>query len=193
MNRPSESFKQWFAELQGARRPTLRVPDFPYDATDRLREAFERRPDVALNGRLFWGFVHLANENVWTGADDGPGGVIYSPDPLYLRHPDRLGPIAERLAGLHGNERVPVDPEWRYAADGERTGFERRFGERLPMTMTGGRLAFVSTVFIERKHLPAGRLTDHVVPLWVDRDGYALIVPCAVWPDGLLQRFQRDS
>ncbi len=188
-----DDFKHWFGVLEGVRRPRLRVPDFPYSGADRLREAFRRRPEVARTGRLFWGFVHLADEHVWSGEDDGPGGVVYSPDPLYVRHPDRLAPIAERLSGLHGNERIPPDPEWRYAADGERSGLERRFGERLPMTMTGGRLVFTSTVFIDVSRLVGGRLTDHVLPIWVDPDGYALVVPGAVWPPGFIERFQRGS
>ena len=189
MSRPTASFEQWFATLSAVRRPRLKVIPCPYDAADPLSETFRRRPDIARSGRLYWGFIHLANGDVWSGEGDAPAGVLYSPDPLYVRYPDRLAPIAERLAALHGNDRIPRDPEWRYTADGERTGLERRTGERLPLTMTGGRLVFTSSLYVQLKHLLNGRLTDHVVPLWVDDDGYAITVPCAVWPEGFRDRF----
>jgi hypothetical protein len=174
-----------------ARRPVLEAGIS--SSRDPLAEQRRRRAELAARGRAVWGYVALANEHVWAGTQNSPGAVVYSFDPWFDRWPGELRPVALRLGGFYASDRAVEDPALRVVQDRTRDGHGRIFGARLPDAMTGGRVVFESSTWFCLTDLPGGRLLDHVVPMWVDDDGYAMVAVAAAWPDELRATWERAS
>ena len=167
------------------RRLQLQLPAPPTWATgDAIHRIWDRAHLVAQHGTAVMGWVYMANTHLFAeGEDDAPAGVVYSFDPAYAANPERLVPTAHRLYAHHGNDdgtfEPSVRPSVRQLQDMVHSGFERPFHQRLPSEVTGGAVVYHSTLMLFRSHLRDGYLTDHSVPLLVERstDGVAIVVP----------------
>ncbi|MEZ4323028.1 MAG: hypothetical protein R3F61_36515 [Myxococcota bacterium] len=154
-----------------------------------LGEQVRRRPTLAAQGEVRWGFVFMANDALWTGKRSAPAAVIYSRDPWFDRYPHELANTGDRLLDLFGSTHRPVAPHARYTSDLHRSGHVRSFGQPIPAEMTGGRVVCSSSVWVRLSDLPSRRLVSRVLPLWVDGDGYVMPVVGSVWPQWVLDRW----
>ena len=162
-------------------------PGWAYGA-DKIARVWDRELDVIRTGTPVLGWVVMANDLLWQGG--GPHAataqVVYSFDPAFASHPQRLRQIAEAIAAQHApptNE--PARQPWlRHLQDLLSTGYERFFHSRVSSELTGGWLVYHSTIVCFADRLPQGKLMGHAIPLLVDRQpgGVALVPPARYWP-----------
>jgi len=167
---------------------------------DPLWGIWQHGADVLRRGEAVVGWIYMANDVLWRpGDDNAPGGVVYSFDRALTDVPERLAPVAHELYRYHVDsaDTVPLPlAAWeRTLYDQVYSGLERPFHQRLPPSIAGSRIIYHSSVFFFREHLPTGHLTDHAVPLIVDREetGIALIPPVEWWPGVLTSRWSDGS
>ncbi|MEM6928936.1 MAG: hypothetical protein AAF602_18500 [Myxococcota bacterium] len=175
----------------------LKLPAAPsWVEGDALHRIWERGRDVLRNGEPTVAWIMMANMALWEPGDEGaPASIVYSFDEALANSPDRLAPVAADLYRYHqgADDAVgpPLRPWARLTYDYEHTGFERHFYRRLPPEITGSRIVYHSAIYIFRESLPSGHLTDHALPIVVDRDdtGIAMVPPVVWWPTGLASRW----
>ena len=159
---------------------------------DPLLRLWVDAPKVFERGELTFGRIYMANGALWeSGESDAPGGVIYSFEPGVSTDLDYLVDVADRIYGLYERREqgVPLVRPWeRRVQDQVVNDVYRTFHQRLPPMLCDDRVVYHSTVMIFRRHLPQGYLTNHVVPLLVDRSpgGVSLILPHEYWPRSFL-------
>lgn len=162
-------------------------------ADDALGAIYRTVDTWLAEGEITWAHLFMANSALWEpGDDDLPAGVVYSFDPWFERHPERLKPIGRRIYGYHESDTAPARPWERLVRDSLHTGYERPLHMELPPSLSGGRVVAHSSTVIHRAHLPKGYITGSVLPMLVQRaraPHVCVPVPSAFWPQELLQRW----
>jgi Fe-S cluster assembly iron-binding protein IscA len=138
-------------------------------------------------GRVVWGAIVQANRRAYMpGNDDLPAVVAFSPKPDLDNDPEALQDIAHRVFALRGQ--APEEPNLARIArliSDETAEFHH---ERLPDSLSGCHDIYISTVIVNRRRLPTGRLTLQLFPLLVDptRSPVVMILPLRYWARSLV-------
>jgi hypothetical protein len=170
-------------------------PPPPWMTPQDVLHAYYRNPlPVLEEGEITWGVVFMGNSALWKpGPDDLPIGLVYSFDPWFERHPERLGPIATSLFGFHGSDDPPPLRPWeRQIRDALHSGFERPLHQLLPPSLSGGRVVYHTSAIGSRAHLPNGCLNGTLLPVLVRRarpPRSCVPVPHRYWPREILHRW----
>lgn len=135
-------------------------------------------------GRVAIGAMVQANELLFErGKDNCPAAYLYSCDSFYMEHPEELRNLTWAIGKTKGEQGYM--PSIQQIADILADEMERVFGYKLPRDVTEGRDVRLTTVFVERNHLPKKRLVNRMAPLLVleDRQPDAIILPKWYWKD----------
>lgn len=166
---------------------------------DRLSRLWWNQKALVRDGTVVFGYIYMANMSLFeAGSGDAPAGVVYSLDPFYRRNPGYLTELGHTLYGFYEANQpvVPEGPWQRLVFESVYDGTARQFALAVPPILSGGRETYHSSIMIHRSHLPHGWMGGNLVPLLVDpipeRNGKALIVPSAFWPDQLLAMWAPD-
>jgi hypothetical protein len=166
----------------------LTAPSWCSAKTDALYEVYRHREMLLREGRVVWGHLIQANSLIFEpGPDDVPGACAYCPD--YHTHDDlsRLAEIAGNLFKLREKSTTAEEKAFGAILAGEK---ERFFQRPVPKTLTKGSPVFASCLMINRKHLPAGVLSNSYFPILVHPDTQAiLIVPARYWDPELFNHW----
>ena len=165
-------------------------PDWiPSETT--LPKNFQLQDRVRTNGKIVWSALVQANSNLFSpGPDDHPALVAWSEDPFFDNHVDELQRIAQACFALKRIDQT--EPDGQQLSHAVTSEMERPLRTPVPPSMTGGREVFVSVLLVVRRHLPAGHLTESIMPVWLDPQatGFVILVPAGYWPTSLMEAWK---
>ncbi len=159
------------------------------EENDRLLAAYREQRLLLRYGRVVWGFLVQANEQLFQpGEVDCPADLIYALDPSWDGRLGELAAVADRLFATKGS---PVDRLSQALADEH----VRLMRYPLPEWLLAEEAAYNAAVMVIRAHLPDGVLQRRFVPLLVDPDKteVALILPARFWSEGLLAAWRGEG
>jgi hypothetical protein len=169
----------------------LTAPSWCDAKTDALYEVYRHREMLLSEGRVVWGHLVQANDQIFKpGPHDLPGDCVYCPD--FHTHDDlvRLGDLSGKLFDLKGKGDTPDEKAFGKQLAAETERFVRY---PVPKSLAKGSPLFVSSLMIPRKHLPAGALTHSYFPILVHADTQAiLIVPARYWDPDLFNHWMSE-
>ena len=153
------------------------TPDGLYPLFDPFlqRRFFER-------GRVAIGAMLQANMLLFKrGRDNCPAAYIYSTEKYYMENPEELRVLAYAIVSTKGER--GYRPSIQKIADLLADELERAFCWKLPRDLTEGRDVFLSTIFVDRRHLPKKRIVHRMAPMLVLADSTpdAMILPHWYW------------
>lgn len=138
-------------------------------------------------GKLVWGNIIQANNYLFT-----PGNCSYPADVIYpVKQPQNFEPevlreIASKIFRLKGTE--PTDPLLLKVANHMTDECDRTFGLFVPSSFCLNIPCELSTIFVNRQHLPNGYLSRSLFPLIVssEQPKIAMILPSRFWPSAMV-------
>lgn len=149
------------------------------------------REILLAHGQIVWSRLVRLNKRLWEPGDrDHPGRVVYGLDPELTGTPHRLQEIADAILAAQHTE--PPDRAHEQVAGVLVKGADLTVRVPVPVALTGGaRRVYLTSVIVQRGHLPAGYLRTNVLPLLVapDRTPATMILPSRYWPDRLLRQW----
>lgn len=166
----------------------LRVarPEWLYQSPqDKLETFFLNRVSLWKNGRVVWGHIVQANNQLFSpGRYDCPGEVVYSMESNDSIAVNDLASVASKIFELkHSKVRSPSTEPIAQHLENQMT---RVFGMPVPDSMGPPKSLKISTVYFVRKHLPKPKrcLEKGLMPLLVHPESphVAMIVPSRYWP-----------
>jgi hypothetical protein len=160
---------------------------------DEMHWVYGDQDKIRKQGKVIWASVVQANSLIFRpGPSDHGASVIFSLDPWFDSHANALPTLAAELFALKGTDQE----------DAHSAAFARMLTNEMtrammlpvPKRFTEGREVFHSSLMLVRKHLPIGRLTGKLLPVWIDPEnrGKLLLVPAAYWPASLTAIWSRD-
>jgi hypothetical protein len=164
----------------------LRIHQPAYARIDQLNTFFRKKKDLLKRGQIVWGQTIQANQYLYhPGCDDAPAEVIFCPELSQTIDPDRLTPIAQKFQSLKGTQ--PEDPELAALAASITDEYDRHFGLPLPQCLSPDFPTETSVIYIVRKHLPNGYLSQKILPLLVypEQPRVVMVLPCRYWPTAM--------
>jgi hypothetical protein len=183
----------WLHQLQQNYRPEnlnlwdhwthLQVNRPAWVKKDRLNLFFQNRQDLLKRGRLVWGRLVQANQYLfYPGVDDSPAEVLFYPDAPADFNPELLNPIAQRFTNLKGSQ--PDDPELATLAASLTDEYDRHFGLAMPDSLSPDFPTEASVIYVVRKYLPNGYLSQKILPLLIypEQPRLVMTLPCRYWP-----------
>lgn len=157
---------------------------------DQLQTLFRHRKSLLENGVVVWGQVVQANQLLFSpGKTDCPGELVYSLEEHRDARPDFLREVAAALFALKGTD--PDDPEEQRVAEYLTNERIRVFGLPVPRSICPQKDCRMSTTLFTRRHLPAGRLCQGILPVIVNpaEPHIALPLPERYWPEDFLDKW----
>ena len=142
-------------------------------------------------GNVVWGAIVQANRQAYIpGNDDLPAVVAFSPDSDLDDDPEALQDIAHRVSALKGQ--APEEPILARIARLISDEWAEFHHERLPGSLSGCHDIYISTIIVNRRRLPTGRLTLPLVSLVVDptRSPVVMILPLRYWARSLVAHWR---
>ncbi|MBO9711967.1 hypothetical protein [Sphingomonas sp.] len=152
-----------------------------------MQALFESQDALLSEGRLAWGVIVQANRILFStegagGKLNAPADALYSLDPASLADPEPMFETAHALYSF--KERYPYDPE--LVAFGALLADEmlRKRGIAIPERLSPAYPTLMTSIFVDRKHLPDGILKSAPLPLLVlpEVTDQIMIAPCRFWP-----------
>lgn len=159
----------------------------------RYEEVYDRREELVLEGKLAIGAVVMANPILFDKRKpfDCPALFVYSFDTYYEENIEALEALAEQIyeiQDLTANELLQ-DRDKKYIADKLERHDEPIFNEMLPLSLTEGRVAYITSIIVARKYLGMGVLEKKIYPLIVKEDIKAgIILPCTYYDNNIVIR-----
>jgi hypothetical protein len=150
---------------------------------DRLQIFFKNQKRLFAEGKLVWAHIVQANTLLFSPGRDGcPALVVYAAIDRPDLDPAILSAIASKVFDLKGTQ--PTDPNLLKVADCLTDECSRPFGLFLPSSFALNIPCEITTIYVDRKHLPNGYLSKGIFPMIVsDRDPkIATILPSLYWP-----------
>jgi len=143
------------------------------------------------SGKVTYAYLVQANEILFkkTPPRNAPANVIFGMDEYYDSHPEELARLASELFRYKNKSNVP--PELRQLTDAITGEMERLFNIPLPLSMTGGKTVYFTTIMVQRNHLPEKRIISSLFPLVCDPDNFktSIILPKAYWPNNFIRAY----
>jgi hypothetical protein len=154
---------------------------------DALNGLFRNLGSLLAEGSVVWGHIVQANELLFEpGRRNLPAEFVFSLEDRRRVDPRYLSELAMALFDLKGTQ--PAEPALRPIADHLTDEYQRVFGMPVPASISPGLRCEISTTYVERKHLPGGRLIDGLLPLIVSprQPRYVIPLPARYWPQELV-------
>lgn len=152
-----------------------------------LRALFDDQDLLLREGRTAWGAFAQVNTILFSdegpnGTLNAPGDALHSEDPAARADPLPLIDIAHRLYDLKDGSASDLDRQ----RVGEMLADEvlRKSGEPIPASLSPEFPTFMTSIFVDRRHLPLGYVSGTLLPLLVlpEKTRAVMIVPCEFWP-----------
>ncbi|MBL8473226.1 MAG: hypothetical protein JNM98_15625 [Rhodocyclaceae bacterium] len=152
---------------------------------------FGALPALLAGGRVVWGHLVLTSRLMFhPGAESHPGFVVYDPAGRLL--PAALQVVARRLLALRRTAsavHAEAAPDALAAAITEQLQNELSCAAGLAVPQGISRSGLLlSSIWLERKHLPAERLSARFFPILVSdaTPGRVMLLPARWWPEPVL-------
>lgn len=159
----------------------------PHDALFRQRHALDGH---FASGRVTWASIVIANASLFRDEGfDAPASIVYSFDPFLQRNFWSLKLVARRVFELREAGRTKATP-LRDACAHITDDYDRSFGAQLPVTLSSGRVVYLSSMFVVRSSLPTP-LCGQPLPIVV-RPGAgnpAMVLPRHLWLPHRVERW----
>jgi hypothetical protein len=159
---------------------------------DELQTFFKNQAWLMKQGHLVWGSAVQANVQLFSpGIDSCPADVVYPTKQILDFDPEVLKVIALKIYDLKGTQ--PDDKSLIKVANHLTNELERVFGLFVPSSFCENIPCGISTIFIARKHLPNGYLSQTIFPLMVspEQPKIAMILPSRYWPTAMVEGASR--
>jgi hypothetical protein len=158
------------------------------DADNPLHGIFAHQDDLLRDGLVVWGHIVQANEYLFRHRSfNAPADIVYCTNPEEPHTVSLLDRIAADLFRLKST--IPADPAERAISDWLADERTPAFGEKVPDHLSPWAPCAMSTIFVDRRHLPDRKLSLSFFPVFVSatEPRYAMIVSSRYWPDVLRQ------
>jgi hypothetical protein len=165
----------------------LSIPTPSWAKNDGLQTFFKGQDRLISQGKLVWGNIIQANTLLFSpGQAYCPADVVF---PTLLTcdfNPETLREIANKIFKLKGTS--PSDPELLEIANHMTDECDRAFGLSVPSDLCLDIPCEISTIFVNRKHLPNGYLSRLLIPLIVSPEApkTAMILPSRYWSSDMV-------
>jgi hypothetical protein len=143
------------------------------------------------HGQIVWSRLVRLNKRLWEPGDrDHPGRVVYGLDPELTGTSFRLQEISDAVVAAPRTE--PPDRAHEQVAAVLTKGADLTVRVPVPVALTGGlRHVYLTSVIVQRSHLPDGYLRANILPLLTapDRTPATMVLPSRYWPGWLLRQW----
>ncbi len=197
MNRLIESTRKLFGksprrfDSKQSRYNTLKPPGWMKN--DPLRCIYEKQDVLFTKGGIVWAHIVQANGGLFEpGRNSLPATAVFSPDPFFDGNLYRLWEIADLIYKLKETGEVEADlAELSAIMSNE---MERVFTFEVPEIIAGQSKVYVTTIMVDRKHLPVGLLHRGWFPFLVrpDLTQASIILPSRYWTPKLVDYWVGD-
>lgn len=154
---------------------------------DTLKIFFKNQNRLMSQGELVWGNIIQANNCLFMPGDCSyPADVIYPINQTSDFEPEVLSEIASKIFRLKSTE--PTDPLLLKVANHMTDECDRAFGLFVPSNFCLNIPCELSTIFVNRQHLPNGYLSRGLFPLIIssEQPKIAMILPSRFWPSAMV-------
>lgn len=184
--------RAWLKKVPASELEILELPEPLWAETDDMHRLFEHAPDLLRGGRVVWGALIQANNQLFDAsglvADGGaPAEVTY--DPQGRAPVESLVDMAQRIFSCKGE--TFDDPSLMQVSEHLSAEVSRAFGLDVPVSLSSYPLK-ISTTWIRSRHLHLGHLALQKIPLLVSDDLPGLVrpLPHRFWPEAFLLEWQ---
>lgn len=169
----------------------------PAWASDRgMRAQFSSIGRLLRGGEIVWAQIFMANTilNDPTDTRDSAATLVYSFDPMVLRHPEMLDPTIKRMWELRQARTSPV-PMLQRLAETLANDYATYHALSLPDPVTGGLVVHATALAIYRAHLPGKMLAGGPIPTvtFRGRGQPMVLLPEHLWPKVMRERWQQAA
>lgn len=159
---------------------------------DEIIEIFDAESQVLKRGRVVWGVLMQANKMLFSNTGShakfgAPAAVLFSEDERARHDPLAIGSWTTRIFAFKEQVEAghpPEDPDERMLGETLARELDRPSRLRVPDQFTPGCEVFMTTIYVDRRHLPNRRLEAGLFPILIlpELTGMALVVPHWFWP-----------
>lgn len=145
-------------------------------------------------GHIGWAYIVQANEKLYRpGRLSYPAIIIYSFDKYFDDKLSELSSIASFLLSLKMEPDVPTELKIFKSIVANR--FSLLFNRRLPNSISQGKMIFLTSIIIHRKHLPVNHLKAHWFPILSHpkKTSATIVFPSRYWEKSLVERWQEEN
>lgn len=159
---------------------------------DELNKIYEKQKDFWEHGRIAFGCVVQANKRLFSMGNsyNCPANFIYTYDEYYYENPDKFHELAHDIYCLKESE-DELSAEKKYISELLFSEYKRDFHIPVPDSMTEGHEVFLTTVMVDRDHIPMHKLCNFFYPmLTLENDSPdAIILPVWYWSGNFIYDF----
>lgn len=159
---------------------------------DELNKIYEKQKDFWEHGRIAFGCVVQANKRLFSMGNsyNCPANFIYTYDEYYYENPDKFHELAHDIYCLKESENE-LSAEKKYISELLFSEYKRDFHIPVPDSMTEGHEVFLTTVMVDRDHIPMHKLCNFFYPmLTLENDSPdAIILPVWYWSGNFIYDF----
>jgi hypothetical protein len=174
-----------FSWIDRVRHLSMRMP--LWAMSDTLNTLFRNQNKLMRLGNLVWGSIAQANNHLFAPVQVSyPADVIFPAKQTPDFNPEILSEISNKIFRLKGT--IPTDPLLLKIANHLTDEYDRTFGLFIPSSYCLNIPCELSTIFIDRRHLPNGYLSRSLFPLIVSpqQPKIAMILPAQFWPPAMV-------
>ena len=159
---------------------------------DELHKIYEKQNDFWEYGKIALGCVVQANTRLFSigNSDNCPANFIYTYDEYYYENPEKFHALAHDIYSLKGAEEFDTDEE-KYISNLLLSEYKRDFHISVPQSMTEGHEVFLTTVMVDRDHIPMHKLCNFFYPMLTLENDLpdAIILPVWYWSGNFIYDF----
>lgn len=163
---------------------------------DELNRIYEKQDDFWSYGKIAFGCVVQANTRLFSmgNSDNCPANFIYTYDEYYYENADKFHELAHNIYSLKESGSYETDElseEEKYISHLLLSEYKRDFRIAVPQNMTEGHEVFLTTVMVDRDHIPLHKLCNFFYPmLTLENDSPdAIILPAWYWRGNFIYDF----
>ena len=185
-----EQMRKNFASSRRTRSDRLKGRP-PWTFNHVIGAQYDKQDEILFDGKIFYASLNQANTAIFRKGFGNFGAVlVYSPDPFYDEHPEKLTPIA-RMLYSYKDSAQNAPSELKYFADAITDESVYFLNLLIPPQFTYGRVVYATTVVLHRHHLPGRRLSGGLFPILANPDAFkpCMVLPKAYWTKEFTEAF----
>lgn len=159
---------------------------------DELNKIYEKQKDFWEHGRIAFGCIVQANIKLFSMGNsyNCPANFIYTYDEYYYENANEFHKLAHDIYCLKESE-DELSAEEKYISELLFSEYKRDFHIPVPDSMTDGHKVFLTTVMVDRDHIPMHKLCNFFYPmLTLENDSPdAIILPAWYWRGNFIYDF----
>lgn len=165
----------------------LEKPKWMEDMSDPLEEVYMDQEKLIYEGRVALSALIQANNFLFDKHNpyNCPAEFLFTEDEYYLDNPQELIDIATHLYSLKGTEDNGEIQEFISAITDECI---RLLNTKLPLSITGGRIVYHTSLIVDRRHIPNRHLDRRLYPIFIypELTRASTLMPYKMWGRQLL-------